>query len=30
MNKEALREFVQMANKEGYGSGRQDNWTKEK
>ncbi|MBI2049360.1 hypothetical protein HYT32_00390 [Candidatus Roizmanbacteria bacterium] len=30
MNKKALREFVQKANREGYGSGRQDNWTKEK
>lgn len=30
MNKEALRSFVQKANKEGYGSGRKDNWTKEK
>jgi len=30
MDKKALREFVQKANREGYGSGRRDNWTKEK
>jgi hypothetical protein len=30
MNKEALRQFVQQANKEGYGSGKTDHWVKEK
>ncbi len=29
MNKEALRQFLQQANKEGYGSGKEQNWKKE-
>lgn len=29
MNKEALSSFVQKANKEGYGSGKEKNWKKE-
>lgn len=30
MNKHALRQFLQKANKEGYGSGKTDHWMKEK
>ena len=29
MSQEALRSFVQKANKEGYGSGKEKNWKKE-